>query len=180
MRVRETASHTGRYDWDRALKTLAELEARLAAVRQAIAESDATALLVHGHSVEHGALSSLTGFVPKLGPAFALVSREGPLRILASGGAGMIGSAKLLTWVQDVRPLNNLRHTLEEWVGEINRSGRAVIGLWGGNMMAQRPYLAMANAIQPFGKMIAMDQRLDALRAHKSPREVGLLREACR
>jgi Xaa-Pro aminopeptidase len=40
--------------------------------------------------------------------------------------------------------------------------------------------LAVANAIQPFGKMIAMDDRLDALRAHKSPRELELLREACR
>ena len=180
MRMKNTALLTGPYDWDPVLLPLAEFEARLAGVRQALAESDAAALLVHGHSVDHGALSYLTGFTPKLGPAFALVSREGPLRILASGGAGMIGSAKLLTWVQDVRPLNNLRQTLEEWVGEINRDGRAVIGLWGGNIMAQRPYLAMANAIQPFGKMIAMDDRLDALRAHKSPRELELLREACR
>jgi Xaa-Pro aminopeptidase len=180
MRMKNTALLTGPYDWDPLRLPLAEFEARLAAVRQALAESDATALLVHGHSVDHGALSYLTGFAPKLGPAFALVSREGPLRILASGGAGMIGSAKLLTWVQDVRPLNNLRQTLEEWVGEINRDGRAVIGLWGGNIMAQRPYLAMANAIQPFGRMIAMDDRLDALRAHKSPRELELLREACR
>jgi Xaa-Pro aminopeptidase len=180
MRMKNTALLTGPYDWDPALLPLAEFEARLAAVRRVLAETGATALLVHGHSVEHGALAYLTGFVPKLGPAFALVPRDGPIRILASGGPGMIGSAKLLTWVEDVRPLGNLRNTLSEWFGEMNRDGGVVLGLWGGNMMAQRPYLAVAAAIQSFGKLIELDDRLDALRRHKSPRELELLREACR
>jgi Xaa-Pro aminopeptidase len=180
MRMKNTALLTGPYDWDPALLPLAEFEVRLADVRRVLAETGATALLVHGHSVEHGALAYLTGFVPKLGPAFALVPRDGPIRILASGGPGMIGSAKLLTWVEDVRPLSNLRNTLSEWFGEIDRDGRAVLGLWGGDMMAQRPYLALSAAIQPFGKMIDLEDQLDALRRHKSPRELELLREACR
>jgi len=46
--------------------------------------------------------------------------------------------------------------------------------------MAQHPYVAVAASIQPFGKMIEMDDQLDALRRHKSPRELELLREACR
>jgi Xaa-Pro aminopeptidase len=180
MKMKNTALLTGPYDWDPALLPLAEFEARLAAVRRVLAERGATALLVHGHSVEHGALAYLTGFVPKLGPAFALVPGDGAVRILASGGPGMMGSAKLLTWVEDVRPLSNLRNALSEWLGEINRDGRAVLGLWGGNIMTQRPYLAVAAAIQPFGKMIEIDEPLDALRRHKSPRELELLREACR
>jgi Xaa-Pro aminopeptidase len=180
MRMKNTALLTGPYDWDPALLPLAEFEARLAAVRRVLAESGANALLVHGHSVEHGALAYVTGFVPKLGPAFALVSRTGPIRILASGGPGMMRSAKLLTWVEDVRPLSNLRNTLREWLGEIDRDGRIVLGLWGGNIMAQRPYLAVAAAIQPFGKVIDLDDQLDALRRHKSPRELELIREACR
>jgi Xaa-Pro aminopeptidase len=180
MRMKNTALLTGPYDWDPALLPLAEFDTRLAAVRRALAESGATALLVHGHSMDHGALAYLTGFVPKLGPAFALVPRDGPLRILASGGPGMIGSAKLLTWVEDVRPLSNLRIALSEWLREMNRGGPAVLGLWGGYIMAQRPYLAVAAAIQPFSKVIDLDDQLDALRRHKSPCELGLLREACR
>ena len=39
--------------------------------------------------------------------AMALVPREGPLRILASGTPKMMDTAKLLTWVEDVRPLGN-------------------------------------------------------------------------
>jgi len=159
---------------------LAEFEARLNAVRRVLAERGATALLVHGQSVEHGALAYLTGFVPKLGPAFALVPRDGPVRILASGGTGMTGSAKLLTWVEDVRPLGNLRDALGEWLGDMVRDGQVVLGLWGGNAMAQRPYVDVAAAIQPFGKIIEMDDQLDALRRHKSLREQELLREASR
>jgi Xaa-Pro aminopeptidase len=180
MRMKNTALLTGPYDWDPALVPLAEFEARLATARRLLAERGATALLVHGHSIEHGALAYLTGFVPKLGPAFALVPRDGPVRILASGGPGMMSSAKLLTWVEDVRPLSNLRNTLKEWLGEMAPEGRVALGLWGGNIMAQRPYVAVAAAIQPFGKMMEMDDQLDALRQHKSPRELELLREACR
>jgi hypothetical protein len=108
MRMKNTALLTGPSDWDPALVPLSEFEARLAAARRMLAESGATALLVHGHSVEHGALAYLTGFVPKLGPALALVPRDGPIRILASGGPGMMSSAKLLTWIEDVRPPSDL------------------------------------------------------------------------
>jgi Xaa-Pro aminopeptidase len=180
MRMKNTALLTGPYDWDPALVPLAEFDARVAAVRRVLAASGATALLVHGHSMDHGALAYLTGFVPKLGPAFALVPRDGPIRILASGGPGMIRSAQLLTWVEDVRPLDNLRKALRDWLGEMNRDDRTVLGLWGGNIMAQRPYLAVAAAIQPIGKIVELEDQLDALRGRKSPREMELLREACR
>ncbi len=180
MRMKNTALLTGPYDWDPELVPLAEFEGRLAAARRMLIEFGAAALLVHGHSVDHGALAYLTGFVPKLGPAFALVPCDGPIRILASGGPGMISSAKRLTWVEDVRPLKNLRNNLKEWLVEIDRKGQVVLGVWGGNIMAQRPYLAVATAIQPSGKILEMEDQLDALRRHKSPRELELLREACR
>jgi Xaa-Pro aminopeptidase len=180
MRMKNTALLTGPYDWDPELLPLAEFEARLAAVRRVLTQSGATALLVHGNSVEHGALAYLTSFVPKLGPAFALIPQDGPIRILASGGPGMMRSAKLLTWVEDVRPLGNLRNSLVEWLDEIVHAGRAALGVWGGSIMAQRPYLAVAAAMEPFGKLVEMDDPLDALRRRKSARELILLREACR
>ena len=180
MRMKNTALLTGPYDWDPALVPLAEFEARLAAVRRVLQERGAIALLVHGHCIDHGALAYLTGFVPKLGPAFALVSLEGPICILASGGPGMVSSAKRLTWVEDVRPLNNMRNTLKEWLAEMVRDGRAGLGLWGGNRIAQRPYLAVEDASQTFGKVIDLDDQLDGLRRRKSPSELELLRQACR
>ena len=93
MRMKNTALLTGPYDWNPELLPLAEFDARLAAARSVLAQREATALLVHGNTVEHGALAYLTGFVPKLGPAFALLSRDGPIRVLASGGPGMMRSS---------------------------------------------------------------------------------------
>jgi Xaa-Pro aminopeptidase len=180
MRMMNTALLVGPYDWDPALVPRSEFETRLSVVRRVLAERGATALLVHGHSVEHGALAYLTGFVPKLGPAFALVPLDGSIRILASGGPGMMSSAKLLTWVEDVRPFANLRNALSEWFNNLARDGRVILGLWGGKAMAQRPYVAIAAAIQPFGKIIEMDDPLDAVRRHKSVRELHLLRQSCR
>lgn len=180
MKMKSTALLVGPYDWDRDLLPLAEFEARLAAVRGVLADSGAAGLLIHGHSIEHGALAYLTGFTPKLGPAFALVPRDGPLRILASGGAGMMSSAKRLTWVEDVRSISNLRSAVSEWLAQLRGGGPMVLGLWGSNGMAQRPYQAVSAAIQPFGQMIELDGALDALRTRKSARELGLLRQACR
>lgn len=180
MKLKNTALLTGPYDWDPDLLPLAEFESRLAAVRRVLAEHGASALLVHGHSVEHGALAYLTGFVPKLGPAFALVPLDSPIRILASGGPGMMRSAKLLTWIEDVRAISSLRVALDEWFREISNGSPAVLGLWGGHIMAQRPYLAVAAATQSFGTMLPLDDPLDALRWRKSQRELQLLREACR
>jgi Xaa-Pro aminopeptidase len=180
MRMKNTALLTGPYDWDPALLPLGEYEARLAHVRRALAERGVTALLVHGNSIDHGTLAYLTGFVPKLGPAFALVPRDGPVRILVSGGAGMMSSAKLLTWVEDVRPLGDLRSALGEWLAEIVAGGPAMVGLWGGKHLAQRSFVAAAGAAQPTGEFIEMDDLLDGLRLRKSPRELELLREGCR
>src|SRR5579862_7224342 len=163
MRMKSTALLTGPYDWDEALVPLAEFESRLEVVRRVLAERGVTALLVHGHSGDHGALAYVTGFAPKLGPAFVLVPLEGPIRILCSGGPGMVSSAKRLTWVGDVRPLSDLRNALIEWLSSMVRDGRAVLGLWGGNIMAQRPYLAIADALQPFGKVVDLDDQIDQL-----------------
>src|SRR5579862_272536 len=180
MRMKNTALLTGPYDWDQALVPLAEFQSRLEVVRRVLAERRVTALLVHGNSADYGALAYLTGFVPKLGPAFALLPLEGPIRILCSGGPGMVSSAKRLTWVEDVRPLSDLRNALKDWLGGMVRDGQAVLGLWGGNIMARRPYLAIADGIQPCGKVVDLDDQLDQLRRRKSPREIELLRESCR
>lgn len=180
MQMNNTALLAGPYDWDPALLPPDEFEERLAVVRRTLIESGASALIIHGNSIEHGALAYLTGFTPKLGPAFALVPLDGALRILCSGGAGMIESAKRLTWVQDVRPIGNLQNSLEAWVSEAIPGARPVVGLWVGAKFAHRAYLAVEAAVQSMGTLMELDDRLDALRRHKSSRELTLIGESCR
>src|SRR5271168_2408125 len=107
MRQLQTTLLTGPFDWEPALLPRQEFEERLAHVRAAVSAAGAGALIVHGDARDYGALNYLTGFVPKLAPAVALVPLEGPIRILASGADLMLPWAKRLTWVEDVRTLAN-------------------------------------------------------------------------
>jgi len=176
MRMMQTALLTGPYDWDSTLLPVAEYEARLAAVRHVLAQRGATALLVHGYSAEYGALAYLTGFVPKLGPALALVANDGSVRIFCSGGPGMQSSGKLLTWVGDVRPLGDFKNAIRDSFGNVADVGPTVLGMWGARTMAHRLHLSVAAATQCFANVIELDEPLDSLRCHKSRRERELLR----
>jgi Xaa-Pro aminopeptidase len=178
--MKRTALLTGPYDWDPTLLPRAEFDTRLAAVRRVLAGHGATALLVHGHSAEYGALAYLTGFVPKLGPAFALVPNNGPLRVLVSGGPAMLAAAKLLSWVDDVRAFGDLSTAIRAWLKDLAPVRNVVLGLWGDQAMTRRPYMALAGATQSLGKIIELAEPLDALRRNKSPRERELLARASR
>jgi hypothetical protein len=104
----------------------------------------------------------------------ALIPREGPPRILASGTLKMMDTAKLLTWVEDVRPLGNAPKTVAEFVGD-----GGTLATWAFGALPQALYGGIAKAVAPRA-LLALDQALDAVRRRKSPRELELLRGAAR
>ncbi len=175
MQVLQTTLLTGPYDWDSALLPKSEFEGRLARVRAAMAAAGADALLVHGIPGEYGALAYLTNFVPKLGLAVALVPKEGDIRLIVSGTALMLTQAKLLTWVEDLRPAADVPKLVAGWLGERTATRLA---LWGARSMAHglRRGIVTALGREP----ISLDDALDAIRRHKSACELGLMREASR
>jgi Xaa-Pro aminopeptidase len=175
MPVLHTTLLTGPYDWDAAVLPRAEFEARLVRVRAALAAAGAGALLVHGHAGDYGALSYLTGFVPKLDSAVALVPLAGGIRLIVSGTDLMVPQAKLLTWVEDVRPFAGVPKLVAEWFGEQHA---ATLATWGEASLAHGLYRAISAAVRPVGAMVALDDPLDAVRARKSPRELDLMRRA--
>ena len=175
MQVLQTTLLTGPYDWDPALLPKSEFEARLLRVRAAMAAAGADALLVHGLPGDYGALAYLTNFCPKLGLALALVPQEGEIRLIVSGTALMLTQAKLLTWVEDLRPAADVPKLVAAWAAEHNAT-RA--GLWGARTMAHGLHRGIAAALG--AAPIPLDDALDAIRRHKSPRELTLLREAAR
>jgi len=180
VRLKHTALLTGPYDWDPALVPVQEFEARLAEVQHVLAKYQESGLVAHGNSAEYGALAYLTGFVPKLGPAFALVGRDRSVRLLVSGSPTMLSAAKRLTWIKDVRPVGDLRASIASWLSEGIRDERVAIGLWGSCAMAWRPYKAISTAIKPYGKMVDLGAPLEALRQRKSSWEHELSRQASR
>jgi Xaa-Pro aminopeptidase len=176
MRVLQTTLLTGPYDWNAALLPRAEFDARLKEVRAALAAAGPGALLVHGYAGDYGALNYLTGFVPKLGPALALVPREGGIRLIVSGTALMMPQAKLLTWVEDLVPFANVPKLVAAWLEE---RGGGTLATWGDATLAHGLYRGIAAAIRPLGSLVALDPALDPIRRRKSPRELDLMRAAC-
>ena len=168
VRLKHTALLTGPYDWDPALVPVQEYETRLAAVSQVLAKSSASGLIVHGNSSEYGALAYLTGFVPKLGPAFALVGRDTSVRLHVSGSPPMLAAAKRLTWQQDVRPVSDLSASIRDWMPEGLRGEQIQIGLWG-SALALRAYRAIKVAIEPHGQIADLGGPLEALRLRNHP-----------
>jgi Xaa-Pro aminopeptidase len=102
----------------------------------------------------------------------ALVPRDGPPRILASGTPKMMDAAKRLTWVEDVRPLGNAPKT----VAELGGTGDA-LATWAFGTLPQALYAGIAKAIAPRA-LLPLDDVLDAMRWRKSPRELALMRGA--
>ena len=156
---------TGPYDWDPGKTPLAEYQER---VGRAMAAAGTEVLLVAGDRAEFGALAWLTGFVPKLGPALAVFPKDGTAALLFSGGPGMVGSARRLSWVEEMRPLGAPAKDLADLAGRR-------VALWGEGAMSARLYAGVAEAV---GGLVAVDAALDGLRRRKSASELVLLRRA--
>lgn len=117
-----------------------------AALRAAMAELRVTQAVVHGNIFDHAALHRLTYFTPKLGPAYALVPAEGPLRILFSGGPGMKPSAEKLTWVEHVNALRDIEADIRRWLEETGGSVGVRLGLVEGSSMMLGDWRAVERA----------------------------------
>lgn len=172
MQILESTLLTGPYDWDERALPRSEYEPRIERVRAAMAQAGTTMLAVFGHPGNSGAIAYLTNFTAKVGPAMALVPREGKLRILASGTPKMMDTAKLLTWVEDVRPLGNAAKTVPEFVGDGN-----TLATWGFGALPQGLYGGIAKALAPRA-LVPLDQVMDPVRRQKTSRELELIRGA--
>ena len=146
MTMPSIALPTGPYDWHAEALPRAVFDARLARFRDVMQRRGATHAVVHGNGFDHAALHWLTHFTPKLGPAYALVPRNGPLRMLFAGGPGMKPSAQRLTWVEDVVAVKSAGADVKRWLGEAKEDGAISLGLVEGRAMLLGDWRAMNEA----------------------------------
>ncbi len=163
----------GPADWNEARMPRADFQARIDVL---FAKAPAGGAVVFGNSLDHAALSYLTGFTPKLEAGLALIPRSGSPRLLVGGGVNMIAAARPLTWVSELAPLREAGKAVAEWVRGLPRASRVL--LIGGDAM---PF-AMRRAIDAALGDGAVDDGTGPLQAQmlrKAPRELAMLREAC-
>jgi len=173
-----SALPVGPYDWNPSLLPEAEYETRLALARERMSKLGLSALIVHGDRLDEGALAWLSGMIPKLGPAFALVGASGPVRVLFSGGAGMRSSAARQTWIEDVRAIGSLESDLVAWLEETGKGPERRVGLWDGEALSMRARRAITRAGHGRARMEEVGDSFEALRRRKSQFELGLMETA--
>ena len=166
---------TGPYDFSEAHLPRSVFEARIGRVREKMRTRGVGRLAVHGNAFDHAALAWLTNFTPKLGPAFALIEAEGPLKMLFSGGPGMKPSALALTFVEDMTPARG-GSDVGAWLAEGVARGLKP-GLVEGEAMMQETWRGVSS---PLGdeKLVLLDGDFETLRRKRAPEERKVLASA--
>lgn len=164
----------GPCDWHEEILSRNEFADRISALH-ALAGDDVD-LLVHGDRLDDAALRYLSHFVPKLGPAFAWLPRQGRARLFYSGGAGMAASVRRLSWIEEVQALGRPRHDLHELLHAPGRTSR--LGVVGGAGMSRALRADLLAALPPGMPMLDLDDALNRLRRRKSAAELALLRRS--
>lgn len=173
----------GPYDWDSERLPQAEFRERIQALWAQLADQNYEAAVVYGDSRNHAELGYLSNFVPKLGPAFMFIPREGEPRLLVSGAPNMLPAARRLSWIEKVEPLRDAGESVLQWIKESapadKGAGQGRIALIGGDAMRSVLYRPFVDAFGPGNVPADATASLRALMRHKRPRELAAIREGC-
>jgi Xaa-Pro aminopeptidase len=90
----------GPSDWEAERMPRAEFAGRMDALWSAHPKAERA--IVFGNSRHHAELAYFTNLVPKLGPAIALLARDGTHRIFVGDAANMLGAARPLTFIENL------------------------------------------------------------------------------
>jgi Xaa-Pro aminopeptidase len=165
----------GPSDWQPDRMPQEEFAGRIGALWQSAPR--ASHAIVLGSPHRHAELAYLTNFVPKLESAIALLSRGDKPRLLVGGGPNMMGAARPLTWVEDIRPLRDAGKAIAEWLGYSESQSVTETLLIGAGAMPP----ALARGVREAVGARAHDAtaQLRVQMARKSARELAAIREAC-
>jgi Xaa-Pro aminopeptidase len=173
----------GPYDWDPERIPKEEFTDRIQAFWDDISDTECSAAIVYGDSRHHAELMYLSHFVPKLGPAFLLVPREGGPTLLVSGAPNMLPAARRMTWIEQIQPLRDAGKDIVQWLEESYGSGAAMsqppAALIGGEYIRSANYRSLTEAFAPENPFVDATAPLRRLMRYKRPRELILIRDGC-
>jgi len=173
----------GPYDWDPERIPKEEFTDRLQTFWDEISDTECSAAVVYGDSRNHAELMYLSHFVPKLGPAFLLIPREGEPILLVSGAPNMLPAARRMTWIEQTQPLRDAGKDIVQWLEQSYDSGAATfqhrVALIGGEYIRSANYRSLSEAFAPDNPLVDATALLRRLMRYKRPREINLIREGC-
>ena len=161
--------------WDRRELSESIFHERLELVQAAIAAAGHDAWIVYGDAQRYGDVAYLTHFLPRTRGALALVPRGGASTLLASVGPRDIPAAKVLTWVEDIRPFTRLPARLAELLRERGLE-RGRIGRVGLDESLGIDDWEELRRLLPDVRWEETDGALMRLRLLKAPEEITILR----
>jgi len=164
----------GPSDWDADVMPKEEFVRRIDALWRAF--PDAPCAIVYGNPAHHAELAYLTNLVPKLEAVIALLTRSGQHEIHLGGGPNMLGAAKPLTFIEDLKPLRG-----GQAIGR--RALEAKAGMPGALLIIGDGYMptALHQAIdEAIGEQaLNATAQVWALMRRSSLHEVDAMRESC-
>jgi Xaa-Pro aminopeptidase len=173
----------GPYDWDPQRIPKEEFTDRIQAFWDETSDTECSAAVVYGDSRNHAELMYLSHFVPKLGPAFLLIPREGEPTLLVSGAPNMLPAARRMTWIEQTQPLRDAGKDIVQWLRESCSSDTVMspcrVALIGGDYIRSVNYRSLREAFAPENPLVDATALLRRLMRYKRPREIKLIREGC-
>lgn len=168
----------GPYDWDEALMPRIEFEERIRTFWARIPESAASFAVIYGDSRHHAEMAYLTGFVPKVRSAMAIVPREGEPVILLSGSRNSFSSAERLTCFKNLDLMTDPARAVDKWVAAHPGTQKRAV-LLGTAAMRQQPHQQLLAAFPDNAAPLEASHTLSAQMRVKRPRELAAIRRAC-
>ena len=120
METMQPALKNGRNVWDQSNMPVQEFQRRLRAVREKMNTRSIDVLLAYGHAFnEYGNPSYFSNYLIRL-PRGVLVSipMEGEVTLFFEGAARGLPSAKMITWIEDVRPCPDISRACAQYLKE--------------------------------------------------------------
>ncbi len=181
MDTLQPALKNGRNVWDQINMPLQEFQERLQVVRSAMKMQGMDTLLAYGHAFnEYGNSCYLTNYQIRL-PRGSLVTvpEKGDLALFFEGATRGLPSAKLLTWVEDVRPCPDVARACGQYLKEKGLINGA-IGLAGLSQWMPCYQMKSLRDALPGCRFLPGDDILQEMRMVKSCRETDQIRRASR
>ncbi|MCC6889584.1 MAG: M24 family metallopeptidase [Hyphomicrobiales bacterium] len=170
----------GSYVWAQDRLPVDEFRLRLDDVNAELDRRGWKGLLVYGDAREHAALAYVSNFIPRMRWGMALVPREGAARLLCSMSSRDIPAMRTMTWIDDVHSGWEWDKAFDPWLARFQSDAVVELATVGFDLMAPPLKAAVARSVGERFRLHRADEILGLAAARKRPRELSMIRAACR